>query len=243
MKIVMRVVLALALCVATGAALAPSASASHAWGNYHWGRTSNPFTVKYGDNVSSQWDSYLVSAAADWSQGSSVLDMVVVPGTSTNARKCSAPAGRVEVCNTTYGFNGWLGIAGISLSGGHIVSGYTKLNDSYFNTATYNKPAWRNLVTCQEIAHNVGLAHQDENFNNANLNTCMDYTNLPDSNQHPNSHDFQQLASIYNHVDSTNTIGASVPTGPGNKSDHTHSAITTIDEHGNGHVTHILWAE
>jgi hypothetical protein len=27
-------------------------------GNYHWARTSNPFTLKLGDNVSSAWDSY-----------------------------------------------------------------------------------------------------------------------------------------------------------------------------------------
>ena len=30
-----------------------STSANHAWGNYHWARTSNPFTIKLGDNLSS----------------------------------------------------------------------------------------------------------------------------------------------------------------------------------------------
>jgi hypothetical protein len=33
--------------------------ADHSWGGYHWARTSNPFTLKVGDNVSSAWDTYL----------------------------------------------------------------------------------------------------------------------------------------------------------------------------------------
>jgi hypothetical protein len=40
-----------------------SALANHSWGNYHWARTSNPFTVKMGDNVSGAWDSMLGIAA------------------------------------------------------------------------------------------------------------------------------------------------------------------------------------
>jgi hypothetical protein len=106
------------------------------------------------------------------------------------------------VCNATYGNTGWLGIAQIWLSGGHISQGVAKMNDTYFNTATYNTPAWRRLVMCQEIAHDFGLDHQDENFNNANLGSCLDYTSDPDgppSNEHPNSHDFQQLETIYAH--------------------------------------------
>lgn len=235
-RLVLGTVLSLGLVLST---LASPASANHSWGTYHWGRTANPFTVKYGDNVSSQWDSYLDTAIADWSK-STVVKMSKVAGSVGNLKRCVAPAGRVEVCNTTYGFTGWLGIAGISLSGGHIVSGYTKLNDSYYNSATYNKPEWRAMVMCQEIAHNVGLAHQDENFNNANLGSCMDYTNLPlgpPSNTKPNQHDYDQLVTIYgSHLDSTNTSTASVPgSGPGN------SAIVSVDEHGNGNVVHVFW--
>jgi hypothetical protein len=85
-----------------------------------------------------------------------------------------------EVCNRKYGFNGWLGVAGIWASGNHITQGYVKLNDSYFNTASYNTAAWRRMVTCQELGHTFGLGHTDETFNNANQGTCMDYTNDPD---------------------------------------------------------------
>jgi hypothetical protein len=191
-------------------AFAAPASANHSWGNYHWARTSNPFTLKVGDNVSNAWDSYLNTTISDWSK-STVLNLTKVAG-QASARRCPATTGRVEVCNNTYGNNGWLGVASVWASGSHITQGTVKLNDTYFNTSTYNTPAWRNLVSCQEVGHTLGLDHQDENFNNANLGTCMDYTNDPSSNQHPNSHDYAQLESIYSHLDSTTTVGA-MPAG------------------------------
>jgi hypothetical protein len=181
------------------------AFANHLWGGYHWARTSNPFTLKIADNVSGPWDSVLATASVDWSQ-SSVLDTTIVPGTS-NPKNCKATAGQVNVCNSRYGNTQWLGIASVWVSGGHIVQGTVKLNDTYFNTAQYNTTAWRNLVTCQEIGHTIGLDHQDENFSNANLGTCMDYTNQPEPNQHPNAHDYEQLESLYAHADSGTTLG------------------------------------
>ena len=192
------------------------ASASHSWGSYHWARTANPFTLKLGDNVSSNWDSYLTAASADWS-ASSVMDTAVGAG-ATNPKNCRPTAGRVEVCNSQYGSNGWLGIAQIRVSGAHITQGVVKLNDTYYNTTKYNKPEWRAFVMCQEIGHTFGLAHQDEVFTNANLGSCMDYTSAPagpPSNQHPNAHDYAQLESIYTHLDSTTTIGATTPAGSG----------------------------
>jgi hypothetical protein len=191
-------------------ALPGLAQADHSWGGYHWARTSNPFTLKLGDNVDSKWDSYLATTSADWSQ-SSVLNTTIVAG-ATKPRSCKATTGRVEVCNAAYGNTGWLGIASISITGGtHITAGYVKLNDSYFNTATYNTPAWRNVVSCQEVGHTLGLDHQDEDFTNPDLNTCMDYSNNPNPNQHPNAHDYEQLESIYAHLDSTSTVGADAP--------------------------------
>jgi hypothetical protein len=202
--------LAVAIALAAGAA-----SADHAWGNYHWARSDNPFTLLAGDNVDGTWDGYLNGAIADWNK-SSVLDLVKVAG-GTRPKNCRPTAGRIEVCNARYGNNGWLGIAQIWITGGtHITQGITKLNDTYFATATYNTPAWRRLVACQEIAHDFGLDHQDENFDNPNLGSCMDYTSDPDgppSNEHPNSHDYQMVESIYSHVDSLSTVGAAAMHG------------------------------
>lgn len=182
------------------------AGASHAWANYHWARTSNPFTLSLGDNVSGSWDDVLATSSADWST-SDVLDTKIVAG-STSVKRCGAVSGTVQVCNAKYGRNGWLGVAQVWVSGSHIVQGTVRLNDTYFATSTYNKPDWRNFVMCQEVGHTLGLTHQDEIFNNANLGSCMDYTSSPSSNQHPNAHDFEQLESIYSHLDTTTSLAS-----------------------------------
>jgi hypothetical protein len=205
------------LAIAATAALATLATpgvaqANHSWGGYHWARTSNPFTVTLIDNVDANWDSYLRTTSTDWTK-STVLDTTVVAG-SGNARTCKATAGQVRVCNAAYGNTGWLGIASISITGDtHITQGTVKLNDTYFSTAQYNTPAYRNLVSCQEVGHTFGLAHQDEIFTNPNLGTCMDYTNDPSTNQHPNQHDYDELVTIYSHLDSTTTDGAATTAG------------------------------
>ncbi|KKU51920.1 MAG: hypothetical protein A3H69_06055 [Candidatus Sungbacteria bacterium RIFCSPLOWO2_02_FULL_47_9] len=185
---------------------AVGAYATHSWGNYHWARTANPLVLKLGDNVSSSWDAYLAAASSDWN-ASSVLSTTVVPGRA-NPKNCRATSGRVEVCNSKYGNNGWLGIASIWATGDHITKGTVKLNDTYFNTAKYNTPAWRQFVACQEVGHTFGLDHQDEVFTNTNLGTCMDYTNDPAgtlygqlNNVHPNAHDYEELGIIYAHLD------------------------------------------
>lgn len=218
----MKALRRVALVAGTAVLAITPASANHSWGGYHWARTSNPFTVKIGDNLNSTWKPYLATASSDWSK-STVLNTTVVQGLATNKR-CRATAGRDEVCNGSYGNNGWLGIASIWLQSGttHITQGTVKLNDTYFNTATYNTPAWRQMVVCQEVGHTWGLDHQDENFNNTNLGTCMDYTNDPTgtagtngnlANTSPNKHDYDELVTIYSHLDSTTTISASTNFG------------------------------
>ena len=239
-------------------------SADHSWGGYHWARTSNPFTIKTGDNVDSRWDAYLDEAIADWSQ-SAELNLTKVAG-GTRPRNCRPTAGRIEVCNDRYGNTGWLGIAQIWVTGGtHITQAITKLNDTYFNTATYNTPAWHRLVTCQEIAHDFGLDHQDETFDNPNLGSCMDYTSDPDgppSNEHPNAHDYEEISIIYSHLDSTTTIGSVLPStapaamadldpeGPGQwgrlvRSSRNGRVQTYVLDfgHGNRIVTEVFWAD
>ena len=84
------------------------ATASHSWSTYHWGRTSNPFTLKLGDNLSADWKPRLVINSGDWTT-SSVLDTTIVAG-NTNPKRCGATSGQVEVCNANYGRNGWLGL-------------------------------------------------------------------------------------------------------------------------------------
>jgi hypothetical protein len=205
-RLFLRVVLGLTI-----AFTAVTAQASHSWGGYHWARTSNPFTLKLGDNVSGTWDGHLAQASGDWSQ-SDVLNTTIVAG-GTRPKSCRPTSGRTEVCNASYGNNGWLGIAQIWITGGtHITQGTAKMNDYYFNQPRYNTDSWRQLVMCQEVAHTFGLDHQDETFDNPNLGTCMDYTSNPDgppSNTAPNKHDFDELDTIYAHLDSVSTLDQS----------------------------------
>ena len=238
----MRKLVALLACVAAVGTIAATASASHSWNNYHWARTGNPFTIQLGDNVTSDWDSYLATTAADWSKAT-VLDTVVAPGQARG--RCKATAGRVEVCNDRYGSNGWLGLAQIWLSGGHITQGTVKVNDTYFGLPQYNTPAERNHVMCQEVGHTLGLTHTSED--GSSQQTCMDYS-TDQRSQHPNQHDYDQLALIYSHLDSTTTIGASTSFLPDAVPSWAPASQRTgslyVDDLGEGRqlLTFVIWA-
>jgi hypothetical protein len=241
-----RILLVAVAIAALAAISAPAAFANHSWGGYHWARTANPFTVKLGDNVSGLWDGMLLTASSDWSQ-STVLDTTVVAG-GTRAKACKATLGRVEVCSARYGNTGWLGVASIWLQSGttHIVQGTVKNNDSYFGSSSYqyNNTAEMQHVICQEIGHTFGLDHQDES--GIPLNTCMDYYHNPSGSDttstHPNPHDYQELSTIYQHLDSSTTIGAAtgsqlVPIGQMGESKY-------VDRLANGQtrITYVRWA-
>jgi hypothetical protein len=207
-------------CSAAIAALftAVSANATHSWAGMHWARTGT-LNIRYADNVSPAWDSYLATASVDWTK-SAPIDTTVIQG-YRNPYYCNGTYGRVEVCSSQYGTTGWLGIAQVWTSYGHIIAGIVAVNDTYFAYSKYNSPAWRHEVMCQEIGHTLGLDHQDEIKTNANLGTCMDYTSDPSgtlgtngvlSNEHPNAHDYQELVTIYSHNDGWQLSSTRPPT-------------------------------
>ncbi len=205
---------AVALTVIAASISANLAHANHAWGNYHWARTANPFTLKLGDNLTSaDWKSHLSQTSSDWNSGRTPVLTAIVAGTSN--KRCSMVAGTTQVCNGTYGNNGWLGLASINASGGHITQGSAKMNDTYFNTSTYNNPNEREHVMCQEVAHTFGLGHQSED--GSSQNSCMDYFSNTGANAgstvstKPNQHDFDMLNQIYAHLDSFTTVAAMAP--------------------------------
>ena len=240
-----RVLILVSIAAVSAAMAAPPAAASHAWNGYHWARRSNPFTIQLGDNVSTAWDSYLVTAASDWSKDTAgnPLNATVVAG-STRPKPCKAKSGRVEVCAASYGNNGWLGLAQIWVaSGGHITKGVAKFNDFYYSMPQYNNATWRQMVVCQEIGHTFGLDHQDES--GADFHTCMDYADNPDAdNMHPNTHDYEQLAAIYSHVDSTTTIGSTQAHGASGIAGTRVDSSTFVQRFADGSrlITFIVWA-
>jgi len=206
--------------------LTPIAVGNHSWSKYHWDLPATDTSVgplDIADTTSNDWTLSLGLASGNWNS-SVIKNQLVDGGINLN---CNPTAGRVEVCNDAYGENGWLGIASIWVIRGkenHITQGVVKLNDTYFSQAPYNSADWRDFVMCQEVGHTFGLGHQDENFYNANLGSCMDYTNDParddgaGNNLGPDSHDYDQLQSIYAHLlPSTSDSGDSGGTSNGNK--------------------------
>ncbi|MEO2267524.1 hypothetical protein V1358_09450 [Pseudoalteromonas sp. YIC-656] len=254
-------------------ALSGSAIADHSWGDYHWARTTSSFDLIIINSTTPDWDGYVSQAVSDWSASTKLNMIEDLSGDSSSRtrRKCNAPDGMVRICNLAYGQTGWLGIAGISLDAqGHITRGYTKLNDTYFASGYYNNDVWKQSVTCQELGHNVGLDHQDEDFNNGSLYTCMDYQDPPYA--YPNAHDYEQLVTMYTHTDSYDSYigggnsgggdgGCNAPKGKGcNKSDIGNSnseigwgyslgrrgnseTFIRIDPDGTRHLTHVTWAK
>jgi hypothetical protein len=197
------------------------------------------------DSNTPAWDDNLNAALSDWSV-SNVMNLVRGSADdSTRTRKqCRMVRGQIRSCNASYGNNGWLGLASINISGGHITQGTSKMNDTYFNSG-YSETA-RQHVMCQEIGHDFGLDHQDES--GADLNTCMDYSNALD-NPKPNAHDYQQLESIYAHLDGSTTI-SSTATEPladlvpswSPATQRSRSVYVDKLEDGSELVTFVLWA-
>lgn len=253
-KIYATLISAVALAVLS---LPIETSATHSWGNYHWARRSNPFNLKVVDSNTPDWDSARSLAMTDWSQ-SNVLNLIngAADDLQRTRKRCPMVSGQVRSCNANYGFNGWLGLASINITGGvHITQGTSKMNDSYFNSGGYTTTNRRHVM-CQEIGHTFGLDHQSES--GADLNTCMDYSNQLD-NPSPNAHDYQQLETMYSHLDSTTTVGFAVfaenvfgddPDAPHNwgqlvrQSANGRSSVYERD-FGNGNKTlrHVFWTE
>ena len=225
------------LSILSAALTAVAVNADHTWGKYHWDiSTEQSTTAPLGliTRVSPGWQSSLDIAAEDWEINhltgtySVLQNEVIFPPVTESNPNCDPTFGSVEICNDSYGFNGWLGIASIWATRGkssHITQGTVKVNDTYFSAdyseGFYDSQEWRDFVMCQEVGHTFGLGHQDESFSNANLGTCMDYTSYPDGlgfdadgnpvndldNRRPNQHDYDMLTDMYAHLNSTDGGG------------------------------------
>ena len=244
-------------------------SANHSWGGYHWARTTPQFTLKLGDNLTStDWKTHLSNTSQDWNSptsfGASSTPLLTAIVSGQSNRRCSMVAGTTQVCNGTYGNNGWLGLASISVSGGtHITQGSAKMNDTYFNTAKYNNANERKHVMCQEVAHTFGLDHQSTD--GSSLNTCMDYFSNTGTNAtstlstRPNKHDFDELNIVYAHLDSTTTV-ATLTSPAASPSDVTDDPMSwgqlmsqspdgrsskyeKVNRDGSSTLTHVYWTQ
>lgn len=214
--------LAVIASVAFAAWTAP-AQADHSWGSWHWQRATNPVKLTVFDSTTDartliggqNWPVMLSKSAADWTT-STVLDLAVQPQTAADLavrEACPFELGAIRVCNVVNPDVTWLGLATVlpadpGSRSGHLLAATAQMNDTWFSTPFYDATNAQHVM-CQEVGHTLGLDHQDES--GKDLGTCMDYADALD-NESPDSHDYQQLQTIYTHLD-----GASSGSGGGGR--------------------------
>ncbi|MDQ3289316.1 MAG: hypothetical protein M3Q42_13905 [Pseudomonadota bacterium] len=226
----------LGFAAVTTAAL--TANASHSWGNYHWARTTQNFQLQVIDSNTPDWDGELAQTIGDWSK-STAFDLVVTghDDSSGTRKRCAAVTGKIRSCNASYGYNGWLGLASINISGSHITKGTSKMNDSY--SAQFASQNQRDHVMCQEIGHLFGLGHTSED--GSSQNTCMDYSQSSTSTR-PNQHDYDLLASKYAHLDSSNSYATNAEPTPLSAAQHSMAGEVPMGVRVHKGVFHEVWA-
>ncbi|KAG7371919.1 hypothetical protein IV203_018061 [Nitzschia inconspicua] len=113
---------------------------------------------------------------------------------------CTHVTGVMKVCNGNHGETGWLGINEVTkiMPQNAIESSVAIMNEYYLNNAGYEE---RLYTMCHEIGHGFGLPHTDENFNNADLGNCLDYTTRPQNNLRPGEYNCNRLKTMYGSVD------------------------------------------
>jgi hypothetical protein len=181
-----------------GGAVEQERQLTHTWDRYKWKTASlnveNKLSVLYSDKGIQVWNI---------SDSQSPLSLTVAK-LSTGICGQEVQYGKIIVCDADFGETGWLGMAQIwaTTSTGEIVQARALMNNHYMGSGSgskYDSNIWRNYVTCQEVGHDFGLGHQDEDFGvTVDPHTCMDYVGTPDSDHEtPNKHDYDLLTEMY----------------------------------------------
>ena len=158
-----------------------------------WKNEKNGLQLKIQNALTSDWDEYFFQAVTDWNKAPALL---LDTGRSNPDLMCSSVMGIMKVCNDDYGKTGWTSISELYFDkGNNIASSVAKMNDTYLKDASNPE---KQFAMCHEIGHGVGLPHRNENANNADLGSCLDYTFRFENNMQPDSKvDFDNLERMY----------------------------------------------
>jgi len=146
--------------------------------------------------LTNDWHYYFNKAVADWEHGEP--DMLTIETSIVDVDpECTPEFDMMKVCNANYGKTGWKGINEMLIQGNYIVASVAKMNEYYVSETVRNSGSERQYTMCHEIGHGFGLPHLDENFYNADLNSCMDYSSRPQNNLQPSPADYASLNILY----------------------------------------------
>jgi len=147
-------------------------------------------------DADSDWNEHMESSISEWNNGEP--DAVTLNiRTMAADPECRAVRQAMKVCNANYGPTDWRGVNQILLQDDYIITSLAKMNDYYLEGT--NK-AQKQYTMCHELGHGLGLGHSDENFHNVDLGNCMDYTERPQNNMHPDESNFNTLEELYGNV-------------------------------------------
>lgn len=145
------------------------------------------------DALDSNWEDVFHTVVADWDSGSP-RSLKLSTQKQGSDPECEPVDNKSKVCNSNYGDTQWRGINQVLIQNGYIVATTSKMNEYYLDKSS---EAQRRYTMCHEIGHSFGLPHSDEDFFNADLGNCMDYTSNPAANISPDESNFLFLQDLY----------------------------------------------
>ena len=232
--------------------LVATAGANHSWNGYHWARTSNPFTLQLGDNVSGLWDGMLDDGGRPTGTARSTCTR-----RSSRAGRGRRTVGRLPVASRSAALATATPAGSASPRSGSAAARTSRRASSRTTTTT---SATRATSTTTRPRCSTSSARRSDTPSGSttrtspaiSLNTCMDYYHNTSASDvlstHPNKHDYDELDTIYTHTDSTSTVGGSAGFLPdavpsfARANEVSHSKY--VQDLGNGRqlVTWVYWA-
>ena len=168
----------------TGVLVAASPASANHYIGHHWAHNGLAHSqIYFVDHTGVKWPVSTVTYKWNQAQGVDSYYETSCPGSNlhcVNVREYNANDG-------LYGYtafpNGW------NASQHNREGVYVELNDHTVTTATQ-----AHKTTCHELGHVLGLDHRSTNA------SCMTQGAAPPISVYPDSHDFAELQSIYNHA-------------------------------------------
>lgn len=171
----------------------------------------------------SDWNEYFSQSISEWDNGTPDSVTLQIKRVQTDP-DCQPVRRAMKVCNGDYGPTDWRGVNQIILSNNYIITSVAKMNDYYLEGTNR---AQKLYTMCHELGHGLGLGHSDENFYNKDLGNCMDYTEQPENNMHPDESNFKVLEELYGAVNQSVT-----------SSGKTVAVEEKLENNGNRQLTH-----